>query len=115
MVRKARMNARNLSRRRVLQLTGAAAGAGISAPFVSPAAHAQNRGQVVVCSWGGAYQKALREAFFDPFEKESGIKVIDTSAPVVAQVKAQVQSKNTEWDVIEGGTRWYPVLLSMGL
>ena len=33
----------------------------------------------------------------------------------MAKVKAQVDSRNPEWDVIEAGTRWYYVLVSQGL
>jgi putative spermidine/putrescine transport system substrate-binding protein len=40
--------------------------------------------------------------------------VIETSAPEVAKVKAQVESNNPEWDVIEAGTRWYYVLVNQG-
>ncbi len=101
----------DLSRRRFL---GRGAALAASPLALAAPAIAQAR-QVVVCSWGGAYQKALREAFFTPFEAATGIKLIDTSAPVVAQVRAQVAAGNAEWDVIEGGSRWYPVLKSLDL
>lgn len=107
------MDKRILERRQFLKLS-AAAGAAAAAPSIWTSARAEER-KVVFCSWGGAYQKALREAIFDPFEKATGIKVVDTTAPVVAQIKSQVDSGNIEWDVIEGGTRWYPVLVDMGL
>ena len=90
------------------------AGTGVilaSMPRLSSAA----KNEIVVCSWGGAYQKALRKVYYDPFEKETGIKVQDTAAPEIAKVKAQVDAKNTEWDVIEGGTRWYYVLVNQKL
>lgn len=103
-----------IGRRQFLKLTGAAAAGSLAAPFVSTRGFAQER-RVVFCSWGGAYQKALREAIFNPFEKATGIKVTDTTAPIVAQIKSQVDSGNVEWDVIEGGSRWYPVLVKMGL
>ncbi|MGV6872235.1 ABC transporter substrate-binding protein [Pseudochelatococcus sp. B33] len=102
-----------MKRRQFLQLSGVV-GSMLAAPAIWTSARAQSR-QVVFCSWGGAYQKALREAIFDPFEKETGIKVIDTTAPAIAQVKSQVDTGNIEWDVIEGGSRWYPVLVKMGL
>ena len=56
--------------------------------------------QIVVCNWGGKSAELEKECFYDPFEKETGIKVIMTSPPVVGKIKAQVDSGNIEWDVI---------------
>ena len=56
--------------------------------------------QVVVCNWGGNSAIFEKECFYDSFEKETGIKVIMTSPPDVAKIKAQVESGNIEWDVI---------------
>jgi putative spermidine/putrescine transport system substrate-binding protein len=56
-------------------------------------------GKIVVCGWGGGFQDAMRDTIFKPFEKESGIKVIDTGTPSMAKVKAQVDSGNIEWDI----------------
>jgi len=108
------MDTRRVSRRRFVGVAGGGLVAATAGPFVLRHARAAGK-EVVVCSWGGTYQKALRKAYFDPFEKETGIKVIDASAPEVAKVKAQVDSRNPEWDVIEAGTRWYYVLVSQGL
>ena len=47
---------------------------------------------IVVCSYGGTYNKAIEDVFARPFFKESGIKVIMVSFPNYAKVKAQVQS-----------------------
>ena len=106
---------KRMTRRKFIKKVGiglAAAGAG---PFILRHGRAAGERRVVICSWGGTYQDALRKAFFEPFERETGIKVIDTSAPNVAKVKAQVDAKNVEWDVIEGGTRWYYVFVKQGL
>ena len=54
-----------------------------------------------VCSYGGAFQEAQRKAYFQPFERLSGIKVIEAEGPNVAKVKAMVDTKNVEWDVAE--------------
>ena len=56
--------------------------------------------QVVVCGWGGTAAQGMKECFFDPFEKETGIKVIMTSPPDVGKIKAQVDSGNIEWDLV---------------
>lgn len=72
--------------------------AGLSAP--SPSA-AQDKGQVVVASYGGSYQDALREAIFKPFEKATGIKVIEATGPTLAKMHAMISTGNPEWDVVD--------------
>ena len=90
--------ATGLSRRRLLK--GAAGGSAllIASPTVITSALAQSR-TVYVNTWGGSWTAAEDAAFFKPFTKETGIAV-RTVAPVsYAKLKAQVQSKNYEWDV----------------
>jgi len=59
------------------------------------------KGQVVVCSYGGSYQEAQRKAFFEPFEKETGIKVIEANwSGEYAKIKAMVSAKNVQWDLV---------------
>src|SRR3954468_23524706 len=87
-----------LSRRRFLK--GAVSGSAllITSPAVITSARAQSR-TVYVNTWGGSWTAAEDAAFFKPFTKETGIAV-RTVAPVsYAKLKAQVQSKNYEWDV----------------
>jgi putative spermidine/putrescine transport system substrate-binding protein len=67
---------------------------------LSPAS-AQDKGRVVVASWGGAYQDALREAIFKPFEKATGIEVIEAVGPAAPKMRAMVAGGNPEWDVVE--------------
>jgi putative spermidine/putrescine transport system substrate-binding protein len=102
------MDTRRVSRRRFVGVAGGGLVAATAGPFVLRHARAAGK-EVVVCSWGGTYQKALRKAYFDPFEKETGIKVIDASAPEVAKVKAQVDSRNPE-TTRSGGSGAIPVL-----
>ncbi|SAK69099.1 extracellular solute-binding protein [Caballeronia catudaia] len=86
----------NPARRRILQGAGALAVAG-AVPF---AARAQDK-QIVVSDPGGPYTTAYREAFYDPFEKATGIKVVSVAreSQPVAQFAAMVQTKNYVWDV----------------
>jgi putative spermidine/putrescine transport system substrate-binding protein len=86
----------NPTRRRILQGAGALAVAG-SMPL---AVRAQSR-QIVVSDPGGPYTTAYREAFYDPFEKATGIKVVSVAreSQPVAQFAAMVQTKNYVWDV----------------
>ena len=58
-------------------------------------------GEVVVASWGGTLQDAQRVAFWDPFTADTGVVVKEGEGPTQAIVKAQVDSGNPEWDVIQ--------------
>ena len=64
--------------------------------------HAQSK-QLTVCSWGGAYQEAQRKTMFQPFEKETGIKIVEASPTDYGKLKAMVQSGNVEWDLVDVG------------
>ncbi|BCG04050.1 dehydrogenase (plasmid) [Paraburkholderia sp. PGU19] len=86
----------NPTRRRILHGAGALAVAGM----MPLAARAQTK-QIVVSDPGGPYTSAYREAFYDPFEKATGIKVVSVAreSQPVAQFAAMVQTKNYVWDV----------------
>ena len=64
-------------------------------------ARLKGTGEVRVCSYGGAFQAAQREAYFKPFEELSGIKVIESQGPDISKVKAMVDTGNVEYDVGE--------------
>jgi len=58
--------------------------------------------RVVVVTTGGAYEKALREAWYDPFTKKTGITVVAvaaTGAETRTQAKAMVETGNVSWDI----------------
>jgi putative spermidine/putrescine transport system substrate-binding protein len=63
-------------------------------------AQLKGSGVVRVCSYGGAFQDAQRKAYFEPFERLSGIKVIEAQGPDPAKVKAMVDTKNIEYDSV---------------
>ncbi|TIU00323.1 MAG: extracellular solute-binding protein, partial [Mesorhizobium sp.] len=56
---------------------------------------------LVVVSGGGSYEEAFRKAVVDPFQSETGIKVTYVSPADAAKLKAQVDSSNVQWDVVE--------------
>ena len=57
---------------------------------------------LTVVSWGGAYQEAQRKAYFDPYMKKTGQKVLDESYNgEMAKIKAMVEAKNVTWDVVQ--------------
>lgn len=62
-------------------------------------AAAQNR-PFTFTSWGGALSEAEKNAFIDPFAKMKGIEVINTSPTETAKIKAMVEAKNVEWDLV---------------
>jgi putative spermidine/putrescine transport system substrate-binding protein len=49
-----------------------------SACFKTPKEAGQT---LTIGSWGGAYQEAQRKAFFEPFTRETGIKIVEASTP----------------------------------
>lgn len=61
----------------------------------------KGRGEVTVISYGGALQEAQRKAYFEPFQRLSGIKVNEGEGPDVAKVKAMVDTGNVQWDIGE--------------
>ena len=47
---------------------------GLAAGIAMPVLAADS---LTVVSWGGAYQDSVRKAFFEPFMKESGDKIVE--------------------------------------
>jgi putative spermidine/putrescine transport system substrate-binding protein len=57
---------------------------------------------LTVVGFGGAIQDAFREAYFTPYAKEKGIKVLeDTTNGGLAKQKAMVDAGNVTWDVMQ--------------
>ena len=82
-------------RRNILKMAGGLALAG-----AVPSVFSQSR-QLVVADPGGPYTAAYRKAFYDPFEKATGIRVVNVAreAQPVAQLTAMVKTRNFAWDV----------------
>lgn len=57
-------------------------------------------GEVRVSSSGGAFAEAEMAAYWAPFTELSGITVVPVEGFSSAQVKAQVDSGNVQWDVV---------------
>src|ERR1700730_14439701 len=88
-----------MKRREILKRAGI-----VAAAAVGPSSHARpagaDKGDLVVVSWGGDYDQALRDFVFPAFEKATGYTVKLDAPPETAKVKAMVQSGNVGWDVI---------------
>jgi putative spermidine/putrescine transport system substrate-binding protein len=88
-----------ISRRKLLKTAGVAAtGLALPAAWSGQARAAE---QITVADVGGAPGAALRTAFYDPFEKETGIKVIGVAheSDPVTQFKVIVDTGTKLWDV----------------
>nr|WP_224407237.1 ABC transporter substrate-binding protein [Afifella sp. IM 167] len=58
--------------------------------------------QVAVTSWGGAYQDAQRKVYFEPFEKATGVDLVEESWDGgIGVLRAQVEGGNATWDVVQ--------------
>jgi putative spermidine/putrescine transport system substrate-binding protein len=57
---------------------------------------------LTVVSWGGAYTRSQVKAYHEPFTKKTGIKInSEDYNGGIAQIKAQVESGNIKWDVVD--------------
>lgn len=62
--------------------------------------------EVIIASTGGAYDRALKEAWFDPFTQQTGIRVrivSATNAEMRAKASAMVKAGNVTWDLYLDG------------
>ncbi len=101
------MGKKGVTRREFLKKTGVATGAALVTASVGPFVHTtMAKGKTLkVCSYGGSYQESQRKAFFQPFADKFGVKIIEASGPDIAKVKAQVDNKTYQWDVVDLETR----------
>ncbi|WP_040502073.1 ABC transporter substrate-binding protein [Herbaspirillum sp. YR522] len=91
---------KNLDSRREFIKTVAATGAAAAAPMLwIPRACAAEA--LTVADNGGSLGPAMRKAFYDPFEKETGIRVINVAheSDPTTQFKLVVDSGSGIWDV----------------
>jgi putative spermidine/putrescine transport system substrate-binding protein len=98
------------SRRTVLTLAGTSV---LGAPFVRRT-QAQAR-TVFVNSYGGVWESSWRKAFFEPFTAQTKIQVKTVPGVSFAKLKAQVQTHNFEWDVVNLGDVEYAQAVLEGL
>jgi putative spermidine/putrescine transport system substrate-binding protein len=97
------------SRRAALKLAGAAA----LAPFASSPLLAKPS-QLVFASGGGKLEEAYRQSIFAAWQQASGIAITTTSNPA-AKLKAMVEQKQVEWDIMQGAAELLVVLARQGL
>ena len=57
---------------------------------------------LTVISWGGSYAQAITKGYLEPFTTETGIEIrLDDYNGGLAQVRAQVETGNVHWDVVD--------------
>lgn len=76
----------------------APASAASPAPGSSPL---KGTGSVVVYDGGGAWGAAMRAAYFDPFERDTGIRVVANPGAPAARIQAGIQAGAPGYDVID--------------
>jgi putative spermidine/putrescine transport system substrate-binding protein len=66
-------------------------------------------------SYGGSFQDAQEKAFVKPFAEANNVQLTTDSGPTVAKIKAMVEAKNVQWDVVEVTEADYLNLVRLGL
>jgi putative spermidine/putrescine transport system substrate-binding protein len=79
------------------------------------ALHAQQNGKLFYMGIGGATQEALRKAYFEPFQKETGIQLVEDTGLSPERVEAEVRSGHPTIDITNISTAAYAVLQAKGL
>jgi putative spermidine/putrescine transport system substrate-binding protein len=97
------------TRRTTLALMGGAA----AAPWLGGASLAKPS-QLVMATGGGKLEDAYKKVIYAPFQQKHGIAIVTTSNPA-AKLKAMVEQKQVEWDVMQGPAEEFVVLAKQGL
>ena len=67
-----------------------------------PASVAEEGRSITVVSFGGSYAKASVKAYHEPFMQETGIDIkLDEYNGGLAQIRAQAETGNVNWDVVD--------------
>ena len=90
---------RGPTRRDVIKTAGVVGAGVVTAPFLLSKDALANE-TIVWVSYGGSTQEAQEDTIVAAFKKETGIEVIAASGPDLAKIKAQVQTGNVEWDMV---------------
>lgn len=111
-----------LTRRDVLRTGGVALGA-LSLPSLLSACggssssaatdykgHAVRSDRIVLADYGGAVRDASQKAMYDPFTKETGIRISFADADV-AKLRLMVEGRRATWDImVADGFDTYPLI-----
>ena len=74
----------------------------ILSALVAPGAHAAD---LVVVSFGGNNKEAQTKAFYEPYQKASGLKIVASEySGELAKIKGMVDTHSVNWDIVEVGS-----------
>lgn len=96
------MTIREFNRRDALKLAAGIGALASASAFGGAAALAQEQ-ELVIVATGGAFEKSLREHFYEPFTKATGIKiraVAASNAETWTKLRAMQQTGRVEWDIV---------------
>ncbi|MHA7298878.1 hypothetical protein [Pseudarthrobacter sp. MDT3-1] len=91
------------------------AGLALSGCGAKPADSAAANKTVTVTSYGGSYNDQLTQTILEPFSKQSGIQTTLLANTGLASLKAQVQSGDVQWDLVEITAPEYETAVAEGL
>jgi putative spermidine/putrescine transport system substrate-binding protein len=68
-----------------------------------PAAGAEDKGPLVIASWGAYFTAATKKNLVEPFTKETGIQVqiVDAPGKYVANLQSQQKAGKMQWDLLD--------------
>ncbi len=93
----------------------AIAGVGATALSLGSWVHAQGTaGRIVMANGGGKLGDAYQSSILGPWSKSTGIEVVATNNNP-AQLKAMVEQKNMQWDLMQGPAEGFAVYAKQGL
>ncbi|WP_199614366.1 ABC transporter substrate-binding protein [Paenibacillus alkalitolerans] len=103
-----------------LLMTAVACGSNTAAPAVesgekTEGAKTSVEKKLVVVSWGGDYQAAQKKAMFEPFMKDTGVKLAEDSPVNIGKLKAMIDNGNVQWDAVDVLGQDIPKLVAQGL
>ena len=69
---------------------------------IEAALEAHRGSSLVFATWGGAYEAAQAQAYMAPFQENFGVEIV-TDTMNYAKVRAQVETGNLQWHVLDYG------------
>lgn len=101
---------RNFTRRTLLKGVGAAAVVGLGGAGIVRAAPAQ----MIMATGGGKLDEVYRQTIFAPWKAKTGISIV-TTGNEGGRLKAMVEQKRVEWDLMQGPAEGLVVYGRQGL
>ncbi len=90
----------SMRRREFLWQAGVGLIAASAEAIRSRRAYGRAAGEVIYAGFGGSFMEAMKKAWFQPFEAETGIRV-RVAPPDLGKLAAMVETKTVEWDVVD--------------